>query len=61
MSDRPYEDVRITGHLIDSDIASQVMDAIVGLEGEFETLEFVVGRTNEDPSHAVLRVIGRDE
>jgi lysine-ketoglutarate reductase/saccharopine dehydrogenase-like protein (TIGR00300 family) len=60
MPDRVYEDVRITGHLIDSDIASQVMDAIVGLDGEFETLEFVVGRTNEDPSRAVLRVLGRD-
>ena len=56
MSDRPYEDIRMTGHLIDSGIVSAVMDAIVALEGEFETLEFEVGRTNDDSSVAVLRV-----
>jgi lysine-ketoglutarate reductase/saccharopine dehydrogenase-like protein (TIGR00300 family) len=57
---RHYEDVRVDGHLIDSQIVSMIMDDIVELGGEFETLEFVVGRTNEDPSHAVIRVIGTD-
>lgn len=61
MSEHVYEDVCIEGHLIDSDIASQVMDAVIGLAGEFETLEFTVGRTNEDPSRAVIRVLARDE
>lgn len=56
-----YEDVRIEGHLIDSGIMSQIMDDIVALDAEFETLSFEVGRTNEDPSVAVLRVRGRDE
>ena len=56
-----YEDVRIEGHLIDSGIMSQIMDDIVALDAEFETLTFEVGRTNEDPSVAVLRVRGRDE
>ncbi len=57
---RHYEDVRVEGHLIDSQIVSRMMDDIVELEGEFETLEFEVGRTNQDPSHALIRVIGRD-
>ena len=57
----PYEDVRITGHLIDSGIMSRIMDDIVALDGEFETLSFQVGRTNEDPSEALLRIKGRDE
>jgi len=57
---RHYEDVRVEGHLIDSQIVSHIMDEIVELDGEFETLEFEVGRTNQDPSHAVIRVIGRD-
>lgn len=57
---RHYEDVRVEGHLIDSQIVSKIMDEIVELDGEFETLEFEVGRTNQDPSHAVIRVIGRD-
>lgn len=60
MPHRPYEDVRICGHLIDSGIMSQIMDDIVALDGEFETLSFDVGRTNEDESVALLRVKGRD-
>jgi len=56
-----YEDIRIEGHLIDSGIMSSIMDDIVSLGGEFETLSFEVGRTNEDVSRAVIRVRGRDE
>ncbi len=56
-----YEDIRIEGHLIDSGIMSAIMDDVVSLGGEFETLSFDVGRTNEDASKAVLRVRGRDE
>ena len=59
--ERHYEDMGLEGHLIDSLIVSQIMDEIVELDGEFETLDFEVGRTNEDTSHAVLRVSGRDE
>ena len=57
---KPYEDVRIQGHLIDSLIVPQVMDHIMDLEGEFEVLSFEVGRTKTDISTAVLRVFGRD-
>jgi lysine-ketoglutarate reductase/saccharopine dehydrogenase-like protein (TIGR00300 family) len=53
-----FEDVRIEGHLIDSGIMSRVMDSVIALGGEFETLSFEVGRTNEDASVAVLRVRG---
>jgi hypothetical protein len=57
---RHYEDVRVEGHLIDSQIVSRIMDDIVELDGEFETLSFEVGRSNEDVSRAVIRVIGAD-
>ncbi len=50
------EDFRVEGHLIDSGIMSCVMDQIIALGGEFETLSFEVGRTNSDASVAVLRV-----
>ena len=60
MSEAPFEDVRIEGHLIDSGIMSQVMDRIIALDGEFETISFDVGRTNEDVSVAVLRVRAQD-
>jgi len=51
-----FEDVRIEGHLIDSGIMSSVMDHIIAMGGEFESLSFEVGRTNEDPSVSILRV-----
>lgn len=56
-----FEDIRIEGHLIDSGIMSQVMDHIIAMGGEFETLSFDVGRTNDDASVAVLRVRAADE
>ena len=56
-----FEDVRIEGHLIDSGIMSQVMDTVIALGGEFETLSFDVGRTNDDPSICVLRVRATDQ
>jgi lysine-ketoglutarate reductase/saccharopine dehydrogenase-like protein (TIGR00300 family) len=56
-----YEDVCAEGHLIDSQILSGIMDDIVALEGEFETLDLHVGRTNEDPSRVEMRVFGRDQ
>ncbi|MEZ5125461.1 MAG: TIGR00300 family protein [Thermoleophilia bacterium] len=60
MLDAPYEDVQITGHLIDSLLMAQIMDAIMDLDGDFEVLSFAVGRMKTDASHAVLRVFGRD-
>lgn len=51
-----FEDVTVTGHLIDSGIMSAIMDDIVALDGEFETVSFDVGTTNEDASTAVLRL-----
>jgi len=56
-----FEDVRIEGHLIDSGIMSRVMDAIIAGGGEFETLSFDVGRTNDDASVCALRVKAADQ
>src|SRR5664280_626279 len=61
MTPRIYEDVAVEGHLIDSLIVSRMMDDIIELGGEFETLSFDVGRTNDDDSRAVIRVIGPDQ
>ncbi|MFA4965082.1 MAG: TIGR00300 family protein [Thermoleophilia bacterium] len=60
MPDKPYEDVQIEGHLIDSLMMPHIMDDIMDLDGEFEMLTFDVGRMKDDPSHAVMRVFGRD-
>ena len=60
MPDTPYEDVQIEGHLIDSLMMPHIMDQIMDLDGEFEMLTFEVGRMKDDPSHAVMRIFGRD-
>lgn len=57
---RPYEDVEVRGHLIDSLVMSQIMDEIMDRDGEFEVLSFEVGRTKEDASQARMRIFGRD-
>ncbi len=57
---KPYEDVRIQGHLIDSLMLPKIWDDIMDLEGEFEVLSFEVGRTKTEHSVAVMRVFGRD-
>ncbi|WP_290898804.1 TIGR00300 family protein, partial [Ferroglobus sp.] len=55
------KEVEFEGHLIDSLILSKALDAILDLEGEFEILEFRVGRKKEEYSYARLFVAGRDE
>ena len=60
MPDKPYEDVQIEGHLIDSLMMPHIMDQVMDLDGEFEMLTFEVGRMKDDPSHAVMRIFGRD-
>src|SRR5674536_262787 len=59
MPDKPYEDVQIEGHLIDSLMMPHIMDQIMDLDGEFEMLTFEVGRMKDDPSNAVMRIFGR--
>lgn len=60
MPEQPYEDVQIEGHLIDSLMMPHIMDKVMDLEGDFEMLAFEVGRMKDDPSHAVMRIFGRD-
>jgi len=55
-----HETVTMEGHLIDSDILRKAFARIVEDGGEFEVLEFKVGKTNEDPSFARLSVTAAD-
>jgi lysine-ketoglutarate reductase/saccharopine dehydrogenase-like protein (TIGR00300 family) len=51
-----HETVTMEGHLIDSDVLRKAFNRIVENGGEFEVLEFHVGKTNDDPSFARLSV-----
>lgn len=55
------ETVVMEGHLIDSDVLRRVFNRIVEHGGEFEVLEFKVGKTNALPSKATLAVSARDQ
>jgi lysine-ketoglutarate reductase/saccharopine dehydrogenase-like protein (TIGR00300 family) len=55
-----HETVVMEGHLIDSDVMRRAFNAIVEEGGAFEILEFKVGRTNDDPTRAVLDVKAED-
>ncbi len=54
------ETVLLEGHLIDSDILKKVFDRVVEEGGQFEVLEFRVGRTNAEPSSARMAVKAPD-
>jgi len=54
------ETVLLEGHLIDSDILKKVFDRVVEEGGQFEVLEFRVGRTNAEPSSARVAVKAPD-
>jgi len=54
------EVVVLEGHLIDSDIMRRVFDRVVEDGGEFEVLEFRVGRTNDEPSFTRIEVRAAD-
>lgn len=53
---RHAEIVEASGHLIDSQILNEIFDTVVKNEGQFEVLEFTIGRTNVDASRIRLKV-----
>jgi len=55
-----HETIALEGHLIDSDIMRRVFDRVVEEGGEFEVLEFRVGRTNDEPSTARIEIRSND-
>ncbi len=55
------KEVEFEGHLIDSMILTKVLDLILDLDGEFEILEFRVGRRKDDYSYARLLVAGKSD
>ena len=50
----------LEGHIIDSGIMTRVFDRIMDLGGDFEILQFEIGKKKKDPSYAKLRVTAPD-
>lgn len=51
-----YEDIRLEGHIIDSLLLPRILDDIQEQGGDYQILEFRVGRNKADESSALLRV-----
>ncbi|HLE34571.1 MAG TPA: TIGR00300 family protein [Nitrososphaerales archaeon] len=54
-------EIEVKGHLIDSMILTRIFDKIMDLKGEFEVLEFKIGKEKTTPSYAKLLVRGKSE
>ncbi|HUV31707.1 MAG TPA: TIGR00300 family protein [Acidobacteriota bacterium] len=52
--------INTEGHLIDSGLMSRIFDAIIADGGNFEVLDFQIGRNNQEFSRASLRVSNDD-
>jgi len=55
------QEVEIEGHLIDSLILTRVLDIIMDHKGDFEILDFTMGKRKTDYSHARLLVKGETQ
>jgi lysine-ketoglutarate reductase/saccharopine dehydrogenase-like protein (TIGR00300 family) len=53
--------VELNGHIIDSLLLPKVLDAIVDAGADYRIVEFDMGRTNADVSHAKLEISAPDE
>jgi arginine dihydrolase len=51
------EIVEAEGHLVDSQILSNIMDRVIECGAVYEVLDFQLGRTNEQYSHLRLRIM----
>jgi lysine-ketoglutarate reductase/saccharopine dehydrogenase-like protein (TIGR00300 family) len=54
------QEIEVNGHLIDSMILTRIFDKIMDLKGDFQVLEFNVGKKKKESSYARLLVQGKD-
>jgi lysine-ketoglutarate reductase/saccharopine dehydrogenase-like protein (TIGR00300 family) len=54
------QEIEVKGHLIDSMILTRIFDKIMDLKGDFQVLEFGVGKKKKDSSYARLLIQGND-
>ncbi|MDD3421896.1 MAG: TIGR00300 family protein [Methanocellales archaeon] len=54
-------EIELEGHIIDSMILTKVFDKIMDMDGEFEILDFRIGKHKTETSYARLMIIGEDD
>lgn len=55
------EEVKVSGHIIDSLILPRIFDIVMDLGGDFDVLKFEVGKHKNDISFARLRIKAEEE
>jgi lysine-ketoglutarate reductase/saccharopine dehydrogenase-like protein (TIGR00300 family) len=62
LSEKKFERVlEVRGHLIDSMILTRIFDKIMDLKGDFNVLEFKIGKRKNELSYARLMVNGKNK
>ena len=59
LTEKYEEEIEIRGHLIDSMILTRIFDTIMDLKGDFQVLDFNIGKKKKDVSYARLTVRGK--
>ncbi|OKY78171.1 MAG: Lysine-oxoglutarate reductase/Saccharopine dehydrogenase family enzyme [Candidatus Methanohalarchaeum thermophilum] len=54
-------EVELEGHIIDSRVLPKVFDLIMDMDGDFEVLDFEIGKEKEDESYAKIQIRGRNQ
>lgn len=55
------EVVHVDGHIVDSLILAKVLDLVLDAGADYHIDDFRLGRTNLDPSHAVIEITSDDQ
>ena len=55
------ETIEVSGHIVDSLLLPKILDAILAAGADYQILDVVIGRTNVDPSKAVLQIDAIDD
>ncbi len=59
MSGKTYEkEIEVRGHLIDSMVLTKIFDKVMDLKGDFQVVEFSIGKMKKDYSYARLLIRG---
>ncbi len=53
------KEIEVRGHLVDSMILTRIFDTIMDMDGEFDVLEFEIGKRKTEKSRALLRITAK--
>ena len=53
---RHSEEIEVSGHLVDSMILTHIFDTVMDMKGDFDVIEFDIGKRKTETSRARLRI-----